>query len=505
MPVTLLVPAALQRYSDGRREVEVGGARVADALEALFRSFPPLRPRVVGADGRLHPYLILFRNGRQLGRDAAATEPLTDGDTLDLVGAVEGGRPDDVRMRGFRERATVERARAEALRGLAPLAAEDAPLDESAGRVLAVPIVSPIDVPPFARAAMDGYAVRAEDTFGASLYAPLALALAGESMPGELEPPPVARGQAVRIMTGAPMPQGADAVLMAEDAELEDGRVLARAAVAPHKNVGRVGEDVAAGETILAAGRVLRPQDVGLLASIGFGSAPVYARPRVRILVTGNELLAPGETPRPGRIVDSNTPMLAALAARDGALVVERLRLGDERGAIADALARPGADVVLAAGGSSVGREDWLPVLVRELGELPVHGVAMRPSAPTGIGRIGSARVFLLPGNPVSCLCAYDFFAGPALRVLGGRAPLWPYPSALLPLARRITSRVGRLDYVRVRVEDGRVTPLAIAGASALSSTTRASGFALVADDSEGLDEGELVRVYLYDQAGASP
>ena len=169
----------------------------------------------------------------------------------------------------------------------------------------------------------------------------------------------------------------------------------------------------------------------------------------------------------------------------------------DEPGAILDAL-RAEADVVIVSGGSSVGIEDHAPALVAAHGDLAIHGIAMRPSSPTGLGRLGHRLVFLLPGNPVSCLCAYDFFAGRAIRALGGRARTWPYRSIVAPLARKISSSIGRLDYARVRVVDGVVEPLAIGGASVLSSTTRADGFVLVSADSEGYASGATVEVWLY-------
>jgi molybdopterin molybdotransferase len=161
---------------------------------------------------------------------------------------------------------------------------------------------------------------------------------------------------------------------------------------------------------------------------------------------------------------------------------------------------RTDSDVVLVSGGSSVGQEDHAPALLREHGELAIHGLAMRPSSPAGMGRLGERLVFLLPGNPVSCLCAYDFFAGRAIRALGGRAVDWPYGRITAPLARKIVSTVGRLDYQRVRVVAGRVEPLAISGASILSSTVRADGFVLVPPDSEGYPPGVEVEVLLYDQ-----
>jgi molybdopterin molybdotransferase len=193
--------------------------------------------------------------------------------------------------------------------------------------------------------------------------------------------------------------------------------------------------------------------------------------------------------------------MLAALARRDGGLPGEPRLVPDRREAVRDALLAAEADVILISGGSSVGLEDHAPRVLAEAGELAVHGVALRPAAPAGFGFLGPRPVFLLPGNPVSCLCAYDLFAGPALRRLGGRPMDLPYRRVSLPLARKIASAVGRVDYVRVRIEGGQVEPLAVSGASALSSTTRADGFVLTPRDSEGCAPGETVEVYLYDEA----
>jgi molybdopterin molybdotransferase len=189
--------------------------------------------------------------------------------------------------------------------------------------------------------------------------------------------------------------------------------------------------------------------------------------------------------------------MLTALAERDGAIVEFPGLVLDEPDAILQAITAD-ADIVVVSGGSSVGVEDLAPTLLAAHGELWVHGIAMRPSSPTGLGKLGHRLVFLLPGNPVSCLCGYDFFAGRAVRALGGRAREWPYRSIVATLDRKISSQIGRLDYARVRVVDGRVEPLAIGGASVLSSTTRADGFVVVPADSEGFAPGANVTVWLY-------
>jgi molybdopterin molybdotransferase len=307
----------------------------------------------------------------------------------------------------------------------------------------------------------------------------------------------VSAGSAVRIMTGAPMPCGADAVLPAEWVEAAPDRISALTAVSPGKNVGRRGEDIVHGTTLLEPGRLLRPQDLGVLSSIGQGNVRVVCKPRVHLAITGNELLPSGTRPLGFQIADANGPMLAALIERDGGIVHFPGLVRDDHDSILDAL-HADADIVIVSGGSSVGIEDLAPTLVAQHGELAVHGIAMRPSSPTGLGRIRHRLIFLLPGNPVSSLCAYDFFAGRAIRALGGRPTAWPYRPIRGRLTRKISSPIGRLDYARVQSIDGAVAPLAVGGASVLSSTTRADGFVVVPDASEGFAPGTDVEVWLY-------
>ncbi len=409
----------------------------------------------------------------------------------------------DVRMRGFAERKDVEEVLALLREGSCALDQESVSLASCAGRVLASEIASPVDVPAFERAAMDGYALRGEDTFGASAYDPVTLQLIGESMPGRPYPGEVSPGQAVRIMTGAPIPLGADSVVVVEVCREIDGAVELTEAVSPRKNVGSVGEDIRRAETVLEAGRRIRPQDVGLLASIGVASVPCVRRPRVELLITGDELLPAGSKPEGACIVDSNSPVLQALVDRDGGVQVGSRILPDRMPDLRDAMTVCDADVLLISGGSSVGKEDYAPGLVEELGTLLFHGVSMRPSSPAGGGRLGETRVFLLPGNPVSCLCAYEFFAGPTLRALGGRSRSWPHRRRSATLARKISSQIGRTDYVRVAFDGDRVLPLAISGAAILSSTVRAAGAVIVPRGLEGLAEGEVVEVFLYDDEDA--
>src|SRR5688500_10048024 len=294
------------------------------------------------------------------------------------------GPAGDVRMRGFAHRHTVTAALAWLDAQLQPLGADMVPLRNAAGRVLATAVVSDVDVPGFDRATMDGYAVVACSTEGASPYSRLPLTVIGESMPGCPFAGPVSAGEAVRIMTGAPLPRGADAVLPAEwvEAESDDARphdIAALAAVSPGKNLGRRGEDILRGTTLFEPGRVLRPQDLGVLSSVGHGEARVVRRPCVRLAVTGNELL-PSGSPRHGcHRAGANGPVRAGLIGRDGGVVDFLGLVWDDRDAVLEAL-QADADIVIVTGGSSVGIEDLAATLVAEHDDLAVHGIAMRPS-----------------------------------------------------------------------------------------------------------------------------
>jgi molybdopterin molybdotransferase len=405
----------------------------------------------------------------------------------------------DVRMQGFRQRSEVPAVLDWIDRHAQRLSSETASIDVATGRVLARDVVASIDVPGFDRASMDGYALRGEDTSGASEYNPISLPVSGHVLPARPFDREVQRGEAIRIMTGAPVPTGVDAVVPAEYATDTGGMIEITRPVAPGQHVAHRGEDVAAGTVVLSAGRRLRAQDAALVASLGQANVEVVRQPRVRMVTTGNEVVAPGNPKGDYQIYDANSYMLRGLVPRDGGVIEQALRIGDDPAAIRDALTAPGADVILVSGGSSVGSEDHAPRLVAEAGELAIHGVAMRPSSPAGAGRVGDALVFLLPGNPVSCLCAYDFFAARAIRLMAGLPAQWPHRTRKATVARKIVSAIGRVDYCRVRLVGDEAEPIALSGASILSSTTRADGFVIVPAESEGAAPGSEVLVYLYE------
>jgi molybdopterin molybdotransferase len=285
---------------------------------------------------------------------------------------------------------------------------------------------------------------------------------------------------------------------MAEYAEEEGGIVQILQPISPLKNVGRIGEDVRKGDVILTRGRKLRPQDLGVLASIQVARVPVYRRPTVALVVTGNELVEVGQPLTAYRIVDSNSLTLSGLARRLGAIPVGKGIIRDDYACIKEAIQAATEDVVLVTGGTSVGAEDFAPLILQELGELAVHGVAMRPSSPVGFGFVQQRPIFLIPGNPVSALVSFDTFVGPTLQLMQGLEPAFPYARVRGRLTRKIASAIGRVDFVRVRLTEAGVEPLRVTGASILSSTTRADGFVIVDKNSEGLDEGEAVEVYVY-------
>ncbi len=405
----------------------------------------------------------------------------------------------DVRMRGFLRRTPVPVLLSRIEQHCPPLPAEVTLVTEAWGRVLAETLTAPVDVPHFNRAAMDGFAVRGEETFGASAYNPIPLQVVGQSLPGKPFAGEVSAGTAVRIMTGAPLPQGADAVLMAEFAEAVGDSIQVAEAVPPEKHVGKIGEDVRSGALLFRQGRCLRPQDVGMLTSVGIPEVAVIRKPTVELLITGSELLAPGTQPSGVQIVDSDSVMLRSLVKRDSGNLLGIQHLPDDREPLRKALLDSTAEVVIVTGGTSVGLEDHAPTLLSELGELLVHGIPMRPAAPMGFGLLGERKVFLLPGNPVSCFCAYDCFVARALRLLGGRNPDWPYATQTVRLKTKISSQIGRIEYVRLRLDDDGAEVLASGGASILSSTTQADAFFLTEEESEGIAAGETISVWRYD------
>lgn len=317
---------------------------------------------------------------------------------------------------------TVATAQLRILAGLRALGSERVLTAAAVGRVLAAPVVSGRTLPPFDNSGMDGYALRAVDSAGASPAHPVLLPVVGESLPGGV-PATLPPRSALRIMTGAPVPEGADAVVRHEDTDHGRERVALHVAANPGDNVRGAGDDIRPGETVLTTGRRLRGPDLAVCAALGYTHLEVHRRPRVAILSTGDELVDVGTQPEPGQIVDSNAMALAAAVVAAGG---EPVRAGIARDTPADLRdklrAAAGCDVILTSAGASVGDHDHVRDVVAELGAIDFWRVAMRPGKPLAVGRVAGVPFFGLPGNPVSALVTFELFVRPALLALQGAA-----------------------------------------------------------------------------------
>ncbi|MBI4510108.1 MAG: molybdopterin molybdotransferase MoeA [Deltaproteobacteria bacterium] len=391
----------------------------------------------------------------------------------------------------------------EILREFEPVDVETVNLQEADGRVCATDIRAREDMPSSARAAMDGYAVRAKDTFGASDAVPSFLRVRGSVPMGDVFPDSVGAGEAVGISTGGVVPLGADAVVMVEyTSEGEGDELEIHKGVAPGENVIRPAEDIRKEDVVIPAGRRLRPQDVGALAAFGIPQLTVYRRPRVAILSTGNEIVAPTETPRPGQVRDVNQYALAAQAKKDGACVLLGGVARDDAAEIAARCAGllEQSDMLILSGGSSVGVRDLTASVLEGLGaEILFHGISVRPGKPTILSRVGKKPVLGMPGVPVSALVIYDMFVRPLTWRMGGERDREEWPARVKArMTRRVPSVAGREDYLRVRLisRNGETWAEPIMGGSAIISTMlKANGYVVIPSHAEGVAEGEDVEV----------
>jgi molybdopterin molybdotransferase len=393
---------------------------------------------------------------------------------------------------------------AEALAGFRPARrtpAEDVPLADALHRVPAAGVPAKAPLPGFARSTVDGYAVRAADTYGASEALPSYLDLLGAVRMGAAPAVAVRSGGAVGMPTGGVLPEGADAVVMVEHtAETMPGTIEVTRPVAPGSGVVRADEDVAAGAALVPAGRPLRAPDLGLLAAAGVTTVPVHARPRVVIISTGDEVVPPDTaTLQPGQVRDATASALAGLVRDAGGEPVIAGIVSDEPGALRARLREvlPGADLVVVSAGSSVGARDETAGAVAALGDVWCHGLAIKPGKPTLLAECSGVPVVGLPGNPLSALVVFRLVGVPLVwRLVGCDTPP-PEPSTRARLSRDLPSAAGRLDVVQVAVRAGRAEP--IFGPSALLSVlTRADGYLVVPEPATGLDAGSDVEVTLH-------
>jgi molybdenum cofactor synthesis domain-containing protein len=367
----------------------------------------------------------------------------------------------------------------------------------AAGRVTAADIVSAIPVPLVDRAAMDGYAVRAADTFGAGRFRPKTLRCVETLYADTVPRKRVAAGQCVQVATGSSIPKGADAVVMVEHTERDGGEVQVLEPVHPGEHISRQGEDIRAGEVVVRRGERLTPAKVGALTAVGLERVAVYAKPRVAILATGDEVLAPGRKIRPGQVYDINSYTLAAVVEQNGGEPVRRPGVADTLPALRSALrSAVREDLVVFSGGSSVGEKDMIMDVLQDMGELLFHGIAVKPGKPTVLGTIGKTAVLGMPGYPTSCLSNAYLILAPMLRKMA-RLPPEPQKVIELPLARKIVSVVGRVEFHTVRVEDGMAVP-AYKESGAITSMAHADGYVQIPANVDLIEKGERVRVVLF-------
>lgn len=397
----------------------------------------------------------------------------------------------DVRMKGFARRSSVADVEALIAARITALGGERVPFSRALGRILAETLVADRDVPPHPKSAMDGYAVRAADLPGR-------LRVVAELMAADETTAALGPGEAVRTMTGARVVRGADTVVMVEHTRLDGDHLVVERVDPPGTHVLRQGEDLARGRPVLEAGRRVRPQDVAMMVTIGALEVQVRRRPRVRIVPTGNELVPVGAPAVGSAVVESNSYMLAALAERDGASVELHPIVRDDEALLARVLSEPGADLVVVTGGSSVGKQDLGPVVMRRIGELPIHGIHVRPASPSGVGFVtGGPAVLLAPGFPVASFVAWDLFGRAIVQRMLGLEPRLPYAVATGALAAHYTKPAERVDVARVVLRGGAIEVLP-GGAALLSTTTQADGFVLFPAGAAAFAAGETHAVHVY-------
>ena len=405
------------------------------------------------------------------------------------------------RLKGFEKLTNIDEALSIFLKKLKPerLEFERIPIHAALGRVTSEDIQAKNDLPPFDRSAVDGYALKAQETFAASQFNLKTFKLT--------ENEEVHEGEARQIWTGNPLPRGADAVVMLEYTKRIKDKIEVGITVTPGGNVSKKGEDVQRGNVAIKAGTRLKPHHLGLLAALGETHVNVVKKPKVAILSTGNELVELGHKPKPNQIVDTNRLIFFSMCQELGA---EPLDLGiakdDLKGIsakISEGLER--ADVVVTTGGTSVGYPDLVPMAVNQIGTpgVIVHGIAMRPGMPTALAILQGKPVFILSGNPVAAMIGFEVFARPLLLKLLG-VEREPRPVLKAKLTRRVASALGRRVFLRVRVFERNseffAEPVRIKGAGVLSTMTKANGYVKIPENREGLEEGESVIVHLFDK-----
>jgi len=407
------------------------------------------------------------------------------------------------RLEGFKKLTNVDEALSILLKTLKlkKLPATRISLQSARERVLAEDVVAKTDLPNFDRSAVDGYAIRAEDSFEASQFNPKILTLTENEQVGEEE--------AKQIWTGNALPKGADAVIMLEHTKLVNGKIEVWKPVTPGENFSKRGEDIRKEEIAIKAGTRLKPHHLGLLAALGETHVNVVKKPKVAILSTGNELIELGQTPKPAQVIEVNRLILSNLCLELGTEPYDLGITKDDADKIADKI-REGlkqADVVITTGGTSVGYADLVPIAVNQIGKpgVVVHGIAIRPGMPTALAVLDGKPVLVFSGNPVAAMVGFEVFAKPILlKMLGVEDE--PRPALKAKLTRKVSSELGRRVFLRVytfeREGEFFAEPIRLKGSGILSTMTKANGYMVIPENCEVLEEGEWVLVHLFDKVG---
>jgi molybdopterin molybdotransferase len=401
-------------------------------------------------------------------------------------------------MRPFAATISIDEARRRLSDAVRPIArTEEVALANAAGRVAARDVVSLVDVPPFARSAMDGYAVVAADTAGASDSRPVRLRLIDRLYTGSVSSTTIVSGTCAEIATGAPLPAGADGVVMVEQTMIDGDTVVIRSSVAAGQHVGRRAADIASGDRVVSTGDYLTPARTGALAAVGCTTVPVFARPRVAILSTGNEVVEPGQPLGPGQIYDVNRFTLAAIVDANGGVAEPHHVAADTIDALVRALDDcASADLIVFSGGSSVGERDLVVDAIARRGEMIFHGIAVKPGKPTAFARVGDTPFFGMPGNPTSCLSNAYILLVPFLRSTA-RLPIYAPHVVRAPLGRRIVSQAGRHQFYTVRLENGVAYPV-FKGSGEITSLSQADGYIEISASESVVEEGTEVGITLF-------
>jgi len=380
---------------------------------------------------------------------------------------------------------------------------EEIEISEAVNRICYEDIISPINVPPFTRAAMDGYAVKAEDTTSASIKNPIILKVIGCIDVGRTPEIELKPGCAIEISTGAPIPKGADAVIPYEETKRINGYIEVYSQVHPWKNVSLMGEDIKVGDIILKKGTIIRPWDIAVLVSVNILKVKVLKKPIIGVLSTGSEVIEPGGNIEEGKIWNSTKAMLKAMIIEDYGVPLDLGVVEDDEDKICEKImnALPKCDIIITTGGTSIGRSDKTVSAMRRIGgEIIFHGVSMRPGKPTAMAIVKGKPIVMLSGFPVAALTGYQNFVRRVMeRICGIKFP--PQPKIKARIDRRIASQLGSREYLRVKVlkRNGEyiAIPLRLTGSGLLSSITQAAGIVVIPENVEGYEEGDIVEVTL--------